>query len=66
MKPKPPPQQPHKQKPGHYQFVEVPTEHLQNTKINSLPTNQSPSSCSTCYIPNTQPTVDRDTIVFRD
>ncbi|XP_070501036.1 carboxypeptidase D-like isoform X3 [Chironomus tepperi] len=67
FKPKPPPQQPHKQKPGHYQFVEVPTEHLKNTPINSLPTNQSP--CTTCYIPNTpnaSTTIDSDTIVFRD
>lgn len=66
IKPKTPPQPPHKQKPGYYQFVEVPSNSMINTQNPSLPTNQAPNSCSTCYTTSNIPTRDSDAIVFRD
>jgi hypothetical protein len=55
--------QPHKQKPGSYQFVEVPKP-TQNTAENI---QQLPSLCSTCYPTSTTDSPhDSDAIVFRD
>lgn len=59
-RPKPLPQQPHKQKPGLYPFVGAPTQSSVNS---SLPANQS---CSTCPATTILPARDSDAIVFRD
>lgn len=66
MKIKNSPQPQHKQKPGHYQFVEVPTDNMIYTQNNSLPTIETPQSCSTCFTSTSLPPRDSDAIVFRD